>query len=206
MRPHSRSGNGGDPARHFRRTARRGLHEGRVRACTGRPVSENAAPWLLFLVCAFNKRYSIIFFRRCQGGSALSASEKRTGSRNGGPGGDDTRALLGLGASELPLRQGFACGKTLERRIRAAPLCGAPRVCAVSLNPRHAGSAGGFRDSACNGGAHSHASGRMGILLRSKCSGQVNCPCAKVLPAAKRLNGAFAPPHAVGPRGCARCL
>ena len=31
-----------------------------------------------------------------------------------------------LGASEVPLRQGFACGKTLVRRKRAAPLCGAP--------------------------------------------------------------------------------
>ena len=31
-----------------------------------------------------------------------------------------------LGASELPLRQGFACGKTLVRRKSAAPLCGAP--------------------------------------------------------------------------------
>lgn len=30
-----------------------------------------------------------------------------------------------LGASELPLRQGFACGKTLVRRKRAAPPCGA---------------------------------------------------------------------------------
>ena len=31
-----------------------------------------------------------------------------------------------LGASELPLRQGFACGKTLLRRKSAAPPCGAP--------------------------------------------------------------------------------
>ena len=31
-----------------------------------------------------------------------------------------------LGANELPLRRGFACGKTLVRRKRAAPLCGAP--------------------------------------------------------------------------------
>ena len=31
-----------------------------------------------------------------------------------------------LGANKLPLRRGFACGKTLVRRKSAAPLCGAP--------------------------------------------------------------------------------
>ena len=31
-----------------------------------------------------------------------------------------------LGANEFRLRRGFACGKTLVRRKRAAPLCGAP--------------------------------------------------------------------------------
>ena len=39
-----------------------------------------------------------------------------------------------------------------------------------------------------------------GILRYFKCSGQVNCPCAKVLPAAKRLYGAKAPPRCAGPR------
>ncbi len=42
-----------------------------------------------------------------------------------GCGGDPV--IYMLGANELPLRQGFACGKTLVRRSRAAPLCGAPR-------------------------------------------------------------------------------
>ena len=41
-----------------------------------------------------------------------------------------------------------------------------------------------------------------GILGYFKCSGQVNCPCAKVLPAAKRLYGANAPPRRAGPRSC----
>lgn len=36
-----------------------------------------------------------------------------------------------LGASELPLRQGFACGKTLVRRKRVAPPCGAPVLSAI---------------------------------------------------------------------------
>ena len=35
-----------------------------------------------------------------------------------------------------------------------------------------------------------------------QCSGEINSPCAKVLPAAKRLYGAKAPPHRVGPRSC----
>ena len=41
-----------------------------------------------------------------------------------------------------------------------------------------------------------------GILRYFKCSGQVNCPCAKVLPAAKRLYGAKAPPRCAGPQSC----
>ena len=41
-----------------------------------------------------------------------------------------------------------------------------------------------------------------GYLGNLKCSGQVNCPCAKVLPAAKRLYGANAPPRRAGPRSC----
>ena len=41
-----------------------------------------------------------------------------------------------------------------------------------------------------------------GYLGNLKCSGQVNCPCAKVLPAAKRLYGAKAPPRCAGPRSC----
>ena len=36
------------------------------------------------------------------------------------------RLISMLGANELPLRQGFARGKTLARRKNAAPLCGAP--------------------------------------------------------------------------------
>ena len=39
-------------------------------------------------------------------------------------------------------------------------------------------------------------------LRKLKCSGQVNCPCAKVLLAAKRLYGANAPPRRAGPHSC----
>ena len=49
-----------------------------------------------------------------------------------------TPVFFMLGASELPLRQGFACGKTLVRRKSAAPPCGAPVLSGIyTLRTRH---------------------------------------------------------------------
>ena len=96
-----------------------------------------------------------------------------------------------LGGSEFRLRQGFACGKTLVRRKSADPPCGAPVLSGIySLRTRHKNN-------------HTVRCGYFyGILRYFKCSGQVNCPCAKVLPAAKRLYGAKAPPRCAGPQSC----
>ena len=67
--------------------------------------------------------------RRCP--VARSNKKRRVSTRRfllgSAPVGRSTpRGSYMLGANELPLRQGFACGKTLVRRISAAPLCGAP--------------------------------------------------------------------------------
>ena len=173
-----------------------------------------------------------------------------------------------LGASELPLRQGFACGKTLVRRKRAAPPCGAPVLSGIytlrtrqnkrtsermsfcfGLRPPKAVSA--LRDfnargrqsrpcakvftcgeNACTAHSRRRPEGRVGAVLSAcrefeniqivvtsqkrstcyagasfldtwgslNCSGEVNSPCAEVLPLAKRSNAAKAarPRKAVG--------
>ena len=83
-----------------------------------------------------------------------------------------------LGTSELPLRQGFACGKTLVRRKRAAPPCGAPVLSGIyTLRTRQKETPAdrlvflfGFRRPKA-----------ASTLSRFKCSAELNSACAEVL-------------------------
>ena len=100
------------------------------------------------------------------------------------------RRLHMLGASELPLRNSPLRSEFTphSRRGPEGPFCGSSSI--YTLRTRHKSN-------------HTVRCGYFyGILRYFKCSGQVNCPCAKVLPGAKRLYDAKAPPRRVGPRSC----
>ncbi len=93
-----------------------------------------------------------------------------------------------LGASELPLRNSPLRSEFTphSRRGPEGPLCGSSSI--YTLRTRHKSN-------------HTVRCGYFyGILEELTCSGEMNSPCAEVLPGAKRLYGANAPPHRVGPQ------
>ena len=122
-----------------------------------------------------------------------------------------------LGRSESALRQGFACGKPLVRRCRAAPLCGAPegknkmpRASLIQLQHGHEGLGGQLHGTKGTHLLFARPTKSLDFAGNPSwdltCSGGVNPPCAKALPAANPLYGAAAPPRCAGPqRAKTRC-
>ena len=82
-----------------------------------------------------------------------------------------------LGASELPLRQGFACGKTLVRRKSAAPLCGAPVLSGIYTLRTRQNKRTSERMSFCFGLRPPKA---VSALRDFNARGRQSRPCAKV--------------------------
>ena len=98
----------------------------------------------------------------------------------------------------MPLRQGFACGKTLERRKRAAPLCGAPVLSGIYTLRTRQNKRTSERMSFCFGLRPPKA---VSALRDFNARGRQSRPCAKVFPCGENACAAHSRRGPEGPFG-----